>query len=58
VPPLDGGNVLAGLLQGSAADTFDRIRPYGFLIIYGLLLTGVLWAVIGPFQQKLINVLL
>lgn len=58
LPPLDGGNVLAGLLQGSAADTFDRIRPYGFLIIYGLLLTGVLWAVIGPFQQKLINVLL
>jgi Zn-dependent protease len=32
VPPLDGGNVLAGLLTGSAADSFDRIRPYGFLI--------------------------
>src|SRR4030095_2835336 len=41
VPPLDGGNVLAGLLQGSAADSLDRIRPYGFLIIYALMLTGI-----------------
>jgi len=58
VPPLDGGNVLAGLLTGSAADSFDRIRPYGFLIIYGLMLTGVLWSVIGPIQETLISVLL
>ena len=58
VPPLDGGNVLSGLLTGSAADSFDRIRPYGFLIIYGLLLTGVLWSVIGPIQETLISVLL
>ena len=58
VPPLDGGNVLAGLLQGSAAESFDRIRPYGFLIIYGLMLTGVLWSVLGPIQETLISVLL
>ena len=58
VPPLDGGNVLAGLLQGSAAESFDRIRPYGFLIIYGLMLTGVLWSVLGPIQETLSSVLL
>jgi Zn-dependent protease len=58
VPPLDGGNVLAGLLQGHAAETFDRLRPYGFLIIYGLMLTGLLWALIGPVERTLLSILL
>jgi len=48
VPPLDGGNVVAGLLRGPAADAYDRLRPYGFLIIYGLMLTGVLARIVFP----------
>jgi len=48
VPPLDGGNVLAGLLRGPAADAYDRMRPYGFLILYALMLTGVLARIIFP----------
>jgi Zn-dependent protease len=48
VPPLDGGNVLAGLLPPAAAQTFNRMRPFGFLILYALLLTGVLSALIIP----------
>ena len=48
VPPLDGGNVLAGLLPERLADRLDYIRPYGFLIIYALMLTGVLGTLIGP----------
>jgi Zn-dependent protease len=58
VPPLDGGNVLAGLLRGAAADLFDRLRPYGFLILYGLLLTGVLFRIVGPVQDAVISWLL
>lgn len=58
VPPLDGGNVLAGLVQGSAADALDRIRPYGFIIIYGLMLTGILWTVIDPIAESLRSFLL
>ena len=50
VPPLDGGNVLAGLLRGRASDAFDSLRPYGFLIIYALLLTGFLGRIIDPVQ--------
>jgi Zn-dependent protease len=51
VPPLDGGNVLAGLLPGALADKFDSIRPYGFLIIYALLFTGVLsYLVSSPYS--------
>ena len=49
IPPLDGGNVLAGLLPAWLAAGYDRIvRPWGFLILYGLLLTGVLSALITP----------
>ena len=48
VPPLDGGNVVAGLLQGPVADMYERLRPYGFLILYGLMFTGVLTTIISP----------
>jgi Zn-dependent protease len=40
IPPLDGGNVLAGLLPPSLAAPFNRLRPYGFLLLYALILTG------------------
>jgi len=58
VPPLDGGNVLAGLLAGSAAEFYDRLRPYGFFIIYILLLSGMLWRIVDPVQDVLIRALL
>jgi Zn-dependent protease len=48
VPPLDGGNVLAGVLRGPVADMYDRLRPYGFMILYGLMFTGVLTMIILP----------
>src|SRR5262245_35397134 len=40
IPPLDGGNVLAGLLPYRMARVFDSIRPLGFLLLYALILTG------------------
>jgi Zn-dependent protease len=57
VPPLDGGNVLAGLLPLSAAETFNRMRPFGFLILYALLLSGVLSSLILPPADFLMEVL-
>jgi Zn-dependent protease len=48
VPPLDGGNVLAGLLPRPAAAVFERIRPFGFLVLYALIFTDVLFALILP----------
>jgi Zn-dependent protease len=49
VPPLDGGNVLAGLLPQPLANVFDRfLRPWGFVLLYALLLTGVLGQLITP----------
>jgi Zn-dependent protease len=40
VPPLDGGNVLGAMLPRHIAETFDQMRPYGFLIIVGLIAAG------------------
>ncbi|MBI2834533.1 MAG: site-2 protease family protein [Acidobacteria bacterium] len=48
IPPLDGGNILGSLLSGNLADGFNRLRPYGFLLLYVLLLTGTLGYILGP----------
>ena len=49
IPPLDGGNVLAGLLPETLAASYDRlIRPFGFLILIVLMATGWLYRIIGP----------
>jgi Zn-dependent protease len=58
VPPLDGGNVLRGLLRGRPAAAFDRLRPYGFMLLYGLMFSGTLSAVIGPPARALMDLLL
>ncbi len=49
IPPLDGGNVLSALLPRPIASIFDSIRPYGFLLLYALLLTdGFYYLVVRP----------
>ena len=48
IPPLDGGNVLAGLLPNNLAGIFNQIRPYGFILLYALILTGGFDALVVP----------
>ena len=48
VPPLDGGNVLSGLLPDSALPMLNMLRQFGFIILYVLMLTGLLDAIIEP----------
>jgi len=48
IPPLDGGNVLAGLLPRSAASVFNQIRPYGVLLLYGLVLSNGFRLIVMP----------
>jgi len=49
IPPLDGGNVLAGLLPPNLAEVFNRVRPYGFILLYALILSnGFNYIVIPP----------
>lgn len=58
VPPLDGGNVLMGLVPYKTARAINWLRPYGIFIIYGLILTGVLTAILRPVQSFLLSFLL
>ncbi len=57
VPPLDGGNVLAGLLPDRAASVLDNIRPYGFIVLYALILTGVFTRLIWLPYKLLVSLL-
>lgn len=41
LPPLDGGRILVGLLPYRAAVLVSRIEPWGFFIVMGLLIAGV-----------------
>ena len=60
LPPLDGGRVLTGLLPGPWAYQFSRIEPYGFFILIGLLVTGILgmilWPLISYFMSMMVPV--
>ena len=58
IPPLDGGNVLSGLLPRALARTFDRIRPYGVILLYAIILTNAfVYLVLIP-SRFLIDLLL
>lgn len=48
IPPLDGGRIMAGLLSNQASAQYSKIEPYGFFIIIGLMLTGLLSYIIFP----------
>lgn len=42
LPPLDGGRVLVGLLPTRQAMLVARIEPWGFFVVIGLIITGLL----------------
>jgi Zn-dependent protease len=48
IPPLDGGNVAIGVLPAPLAALLVQLRPWGFLLLYLLLFTGVLSLIIRP----------
>jgi len=57
IPPLDGGRVAVGLLPGPWAWRLSRIEPYGIFIVLGLLLTGVLWMLVGPASELFVRMI-
>jgi Zn-dependent protease len=48
VPPLDGGNVLMGIVPAGTARAINQLRPYGFLILYALMFLGVFSMIATP----------
>ena len=55
IPPLDGGNVVGGLLPRRLAHGFDAVRPYGFMLLYALMLTGRLEYLLMPPSRVLVS---
>jgi len=55
IPPLDGGSVLAGLLPADLARSFNRVRPYGFLILLALVVTGGFTYIVGPPYEFIVS---
>ncbi len=55
LPPLDGGRVVSGLLPGPLSYKYDKIEPYGFFILLGLLATGILSSIMNPPMGALID---
>ena len=49
-PPLDGGWILRFFLSPKGKDTYDKIYPYGFLILYALLFFGILRTILAFIQ--------
>jgi len=64
VAPLDGEKILDAILPPAAAQVFDRIRPYGPLILLALVFVGpalhldILGFIIGPALNGIYRLLL
>ncbi|MBO7432101.1 MAG: site-2 protease family protein [Elusimicrobia bacterium] len=57
IPPLDGSRVFFFLLPKNIAYQYARLEPYGFFIIFGLLVIGVLDKILIPIINFIITIL-
>ena len=57
VPPLDGGRIAVGILPRSLALPLARLEPFGLLILFGLIASGLIDRVISPVLEGAIRVL-
>jgi Zn-dependent protease len=57
IPPLDGSGILMGLLSENGASRFDRIRPFGFIIVLMLLYMGILEILMWPVNFMIVIIL-
>jgi Zn-dependent protease len=55
IPPLDGSGILAGLLSGRAAASYEKLRPYGFFLLILLMYSGALTFVFTPVQSLILR---
>ncbi len=48
IPPLDGGHMLENLLPSGAAEVFDKIRPFGLILLIAVGASGALNKLVDP----------
>jgi Zn-dependent protease len=56
IPPLDGSHILEGILPEDAARTYEKIYPYGFVILLFLMFTHILGAIFNPVMDFVLNI--
>ena len=58
LPPLDGGRVMVGLLPQPLSGMLARVEPFGFIILFGLLMTRTLDRIINQPMEFLLRLYL
>lgn len=48
LPPLDGSKIVMAFLSAKQSMMYEKIEPFGFFILIGLMLTGILSWLISP----------
>ncbi len=57
LPPLDGSRILSAFLSPKASIQYNKIEPYGFMILIALMFTGILSYIIYPIVAWLMMLL-
>jgi Zn-dependent protease len=57
IPPLDGSKILMGFAPESVNRVLNQIEPFGFFIVIGLLISGLLNPVINLLQYAIMTVI-
>ena len=57
IPPLDGGRIAVSLLPHQQASMLSKVEPYGFFILIGLLVTGLLGTILAPLMGMVMRVI-
>ncbi len=55
VPPLDGSRIVTAALPPRLAAGYNRIEPFGLVILAGLLATGVIGTILDPCLSWILN---
>ncbi len=53
IPPLDGSSILKRFLPRNALVTFEKMEPYGFILLVLFLMSGLAPTVLGPLVSVL-----
>lgn len=57
IPPLDGSGILEGVLRGDALYHYQKIKPYGFIILIMIIYLGVLDKVANPILSLVLDII-
>ena len=59
IPPLDGSNILRGLIPSNFDKYLNKLQgPIGMVILLILAYTGILWGMISPFVNFFLGILI